>query len=123
MKATEKLNPVIATLSTYMSEAAGREMPATVIRETKHHILDTVAAMISGAELIPGQHALRFARDYGGSPIATVVATNVLIGPIEAAMVNGVLANADETDDNYSTGGAHPGCAIVPAALAIGEKN
>ena len=38
-------------------------------------------------------------------------------------MVNGVLANADETDDNYSTGGAHPGCAVVPAALAIGEKN
>ena len=123
MKASEKLNPIMATLSTYMSEAAGRELPATVVRETKHHILDTVAAMVSGAELIPGQHALRFARDYGGSPVATVVACDLLIGPMEAAMVNGVLANADETDDNYSTGGAHPGCAIVPAALAIGEKN
>ena len=123
MKTSEKLHPSMATLSTYMSEAAGRELPASVVRETKHHILDTIAAMVSGAALIPGQHALRFARAYGGSPVATVVASDLLIGPIEAAMVNGVLANADETDDNYSTGGAHPGCAIVPAALAIGEKN
>lgn len=105
-----------------MSGAAGRELPASVVKETKHHILDTVAAMVSGAQLTPGLHALRFARAYGGEKTATVVASDLLSGPIEAAMVNGVLANADETDDNYSTGGAHPGCAIVPAALAIGER-
>ena len=121
--AGEKISPVMVTLSTYMSEAAGRALPDSVVEETKHHILDTVAAMVSGADLVPGQHALRFARAYGGARIATVVASDILSGPIEAAMVNGVLANADETDDNYSTGGAHPGCAIVPAAMAIGEKN
>ena len=121
--AAKVISPIMVTLSEYMSAAAGRELPTGVIRETKHHILDTIAAMVSGADLIPGRHALRFARSYGGSPLATVVASDLLIGPIEAAMVNGVLANADETDDNYSTGGAHPGCAIVPAALAIGEKN
>jgi 2-methylcitrate dehydratase PrpD len=119
----EEIHPVMATLSNYMSAAAGRELPNSVVRETKHHILDTVAAMVSGADLIPGRHALRFARAYGGARISTVVASDILSGPIEAAMVNGVLANADETDDNYSTGGAHPGCAIVPAVLAVGEKN
>jgi len=38
--------------------------------------------------------------------------------PLEAAIVNRALAQSDETDDNYSAGGAHPGCAVVPAALA-----
>jgi len=123
VKTEKEISPVMTRLSTYMSAAAGRELPASVVKETKHHILDTVAAMVSGAQLTPGLHALRFARAYGGEKIATVVASDLLTGPIEAAMVNGVLANADETDDNYSTGGAHPGCAIVPAALAIGEKN
>jgi 2-methylcitrate dehydratase PrpD len=123
MQKNSALHPIMVRLSTYMSAAAGRELPASVVRETKHHILDTVAAMVSGAALTPGLHAHRFARAYGGEKIATVVASDVLSGPIEAAMVNGVLANADETDDNYSTGGAHPGCAVVPAALAIGEKN
>ena len=123
MPKAQAISPVMATLSSYMSAAAGRALPDSVVRETKHHILDTVAAMVSGAALIPGQHALRFARAYGGARISTVVASDILSGPIEAAMVNGVLANADETDDNYSTGGAHPGCAVVPAALAIGERN
>jgi 2-methylcitrate dehydratase PrpD len=123
MQKNSALHPIMVRLSTYMSAAAGRELPASVVRETKHHILDTVAAMVSGAALTPGLHAHRFARAYGGEKIATVVASDMLSGPIEAAMVNGVLANADETDDNYSTGGAHPGCAVVPAALAIGEKN
>jgi 2-methylcitrate dehydratase PrpD len=122
-RAGEAISPIMARLSTYMSGAAGRDLPADVVKETKHHIVDTVAAMVSGAQLTPGLHALRFARAYGGEKIATVVASDMLTGPIEAAMVNGVLANADETDDNYSTGGAHPGCAIVPAALAIGEQN
>jgi 2-methylcitrate dehydratase PrpD len=53
--------------------------------------------------------------------IATIVAFDTLGGPLETALVNGALAQSDETDDNYSAGGAHPGCAIVPAALAVGE--
>ena len=123
MSRQQDIHPVMVRLSTYMSAAAGRELPPAVVRETKHHILDTVAAMVSGAQLTPGLHALRFAKAYGGEKISTVVASDLLSGPIEAAMVNGVLANADETDDNYSTGGAHPGCAVVPAALALGEKH
>lgn len=45
----------------------------------------------------------------------------MLGGPLEAAIVNGALAQSDETDDNYRAGGAHPGCAVVPDALALGE--
>jgi 2-methylcitrate dehydratase PrpD len=121
--AAENMSPVMAKLSTYMSEAGDRALPDQVVQETKYHILDTLAAMISGSELPPGRQALRFARTYAGQPIATVVASNILGGPIEAAMVNGALAQSDETDDNYSAGGAHPGCAVVPAALALGEAS
>src|SRR5205807_7167102 len=66
--------------------------------------------------------AIEFARSYGGEKIATVVASNILCGPIEAAFANGELAHSDETDDDFTTGGAHPGCALVPAALALGEQ-
>jgi 2-methylcitrate dehydratase PrpD len=119
--AAEQISPVMARLSTYMSEAGGRALPDQVVQETKYHILDTLAAMISGSELPPGRQALRFARAYAGERIATIVASDILGGPIEAAMVNGALAQSDETDDNYSAGGAHPGCAVVPAAMALGE--
>jgi 2-methylcitrate dehydratase PrpD len=78
--------------------------------------------MISGSELPPGRVALQFARATGGREVATVVASNFLCGPIEAALTNGVLAHADETDDSHAPSQSHPGCAVVPAALAAGER-
>jgi 2-methylcitrate dehydratase PrpD len=109
-------------LSGYMAEARNRELPEKVVRETAHHILDTIAAMVSGSELKPGILAIDFARTYGGEKIATVIASDILCGPIEAALANGQLAHSDETDDDFTTGGAHPGCAVVPATLACGEQ-
>ena len=105
-----------------MAEARNGPLPDNVVRETEHHILDTIAAMVSGSELQPGRLAIEFARSYGGEKIATVVASKILCGPIEAALANGQLAHSDETDDDFTTGGAHPGCAVVPAALAVGEQ-
>jgi 2-methylcitrate dehydratase PrpD len=120
-RAAELTSPAMTRLSGYMSEAQGRVLPAEVIEKAKHHILDTFAAMISAYQLPGGHAAIQFARAYGGAKIATVAASNVVCGPIEAALANGVLAHADETDDSWP-GGWHPGCNIVPAALATGEQ-
>ena len=102
--AAEDISPMMLKLSTYMSEARNSALPEKVLQETKHHILDTFAAMISGSELPPGRMALKFAHAYGGPSVCTVVASDVLLGPIEAAMVNGELAQSDETDDDYTGG-------------------
>jgi 2-methylcitrate dehydratase PrpD len=116
------VSPITMKLSTYMSEAANRPLPAEAIEKTKQHILDTFAAMISGSQLAPGRAAIKFARSYGGEPIATVVCSNRLCGPIEAALANGVLAHSDETDDTHGASSSHPGAAVLPAALAAGEQ-
>jgi len=70
----EDISPAMLKLSAYMSEARNGELPENVLEETKHHILDTFAAMISGSELPPGLMALKFARSYGGPGACTVVA-------------------------------------------------
>jgi 2-methylcitrate dehydratase PrpD len=77
--------------------------------------------MVSGSELAPGRAAISFVRAYGGKPVATIVGSTILCGPIEAALANGVLAHADETDDTLA-GPWHPGSNVVPAALAVGEQ-
>ena len=120
--AVQETSSVMQPLSMYMSEARSRGLPDEIIEKTKQHVLDTLAAMISGSELPPGRAALEFAHSYGGREVATVVASNFLRGPIEAALTNGVLAHADETDDSHSPSQSHPGCAIIPAALAAGER-
>ena len=120
--AGREVSLVMEKLSAYMAEARNRALPENVVQETKHHILDTFAAMVSGSKLPPGRLAIEFASTYGGEKVATVVASQVVCGPIEAAFANGELAHSDESDDDFTTGGAHPGCAVVPAALALGEQ-
>jgi 2-methylcitrate dehydratase PrpD len=121
-EAAQNVSPVMQQLSTYMGAASTRALPDDVIEKAKQHILDTFAAMISGSTLPPGRGALEFARAYGGKEIATVVASKVVCGPIEAAFANGVLAHSDETDDSHGPSRSHPGVSIVPAAFAAGEQ-
>src|SRR5258708_2480580 len=121
--AAQDVSPVMAKLSAYMADARTAELPEKVVQDAKHHILDTIAAMVSGSELPPGRNAMQFALAQGtGQKVATVVASKALCGPIDAAFANGELAHSDESDDDYTSGGAHPGCAVVPAALALGEQ-
>ena len=120
--AKAQVGAVMATLSTYMAAAKDRPLPPDVLEKAKHHILDTIAAMVSGSELPPGRAALALARAQAGRPVATVVGSNVVTGPIDAALVNGVLAHSDETDDSHGPSQSHPGASIVPAALAVGEE-
>ena len=118
----QHVSPVMDKLSRYMSEARERVLPDEVVEKAKHHILDTLAAMISGSEIRPGRAAIEFVRAYGGKEVATVVSSNIVCGPIEAALANGVLAHADETDDSHGPSRSHPGVSVVPAALAAGEQ-
>jgi 2-methylcitrate dehydratase PrpD len=112
---------VMDVLSAYMSAARTRALPEEVIEQAKYHLLDTIAAMISGSELPPGQAAQRYIREHSGTGPATVVTSTLTAPAIDAALANGVMAHADETDDSHNESRSHPGCAVVPAALAAGE--
>jgi 2-methylcitrate dehydratase PrpD len=115
------VGPTMAALSGYMAAARDRPLPPAVVEAAAHHLLDTMAAMVSGAALAPGRAALAFGRSYPAAPTATVVASALTLAPMDAALLNGVLAHADETDDSHEQSQSHPGAAVVPAALAMGE--
>jgi 2-methylcitrate dehydratase PrpD len=110
------------TLSKYMSAAGTRALPPEAVEQTKYHLLDTFASMISGSELPSGKAAQRFIRAYKAKGTATIVGTNLTAAPAEAALANGLMAHADETDDSHGASRSHPGCAVVPAALATAEE-
>jgi 2-methylcitrate dehydratase PrpD len=113
---------ITGRLARYMAEARQRTLPPDIARDARHRILDTLAAMVSGAHLKPGKMAIRYARAQGGAAEATVVTTDIRTSAVNAALANGMLAHADETDDFHPATKAHPGCAVVPAALAMAER-
>jgi len=114
-------SPMMTVLSTYMSAAGTRALPSEAAAEAKHHLLDTVAAMISGSALPPGAAALRYVGGYAGKGAATIAGATLTAAPVDAALANGIMAHADETDDSHNGSRSHPGCAVAPAALAVGE--
>jgi 2-methylcitrate dehydratase PrpD len=119
---TAKGADITGRLARYMVQARSRDLPPAVLMECKHRILDTLGAMISGARLKPGQMALQYVRSQGGVQEASVVASQFRTTVVNAALANAMCAHADETDDFEPVTKAHPGCSVVPAALAIGEK-
>ena len=116
------VSPLMQRLATYIAQAPKKRLPPPVAEKTKHHVLDTLAAMVSGARLLPGRKAISYARERGGVAEALVVGTRLVTSAESAALANGMLAHADETDDSHAPSLTHPGCGIVPAALAMAER-
>src|SRR4051812_24537131 len=109
-------------LSEYIAGALARPLPDAVAEKARHHVLDTLAAMVSGSRLSPGLMAIGYATSLGGLPEASVVGASLRTSGVNAALANGMLAHADETDDSHAPSRTHPGCAVIPAALAIAER-
>jgi 2-methylcitrate dehydratase PrpD len=114
---------VTVRLARYMVAARDRALPDAVLIECKHRILDTFAAMISGARMNPGVVAVKYVRSLGGAPQASVIGADFRTTAVNAALANGMCAHADETDDFEPVTKAHPGSCVVPAALAIAERD
>ncbi len=108
-------------IASYIAKAVRAPVPPPVMHRAQLHLLDTIAAIISGSRLKPGRLAAEFAGSLGGPAMASIPGTDILTGPVIAAFANAMAAHADETDDSHLSGRFHPGCAIVPAALAVAE--
>ena len=109
-------------LAGYIARAGKKPLPKPVKEKTKHHVLDTIAAMVSGSRLLPGEKAISYVKTRGGTAEASVLGSRLVTSAENAALANGMLAHADETDDSHAPSLTHPGCGIVPAALAMAER-
>src|SRR5215813_7878595 len=114
---------ITGKLARYMVSARNRELPPGVVEAAKHRILDTVASIVSGARLKPGEMAIRYVQTQGGATEASIPTTNISTSAINAALAAGMFAHADETDDFEPVTKAHPGCVVVPAGLAVAERD
>jgi 2-methylcitrate dehydratase PrpD len=110
------------TLSAYIAGERAGQVPRQVAEKAKIHILDTIGAIVSGSMLKPGRLIIDFVRTQVGPSEATIVASKIKSGVIQAALANGTMAHADETDDAHFPTVSHPGSVVLPAALAVAER-
>ncbi|MGA0023916.1 MAG: MmgE/PrpD family protein [Burkholderiales bacterium] len=122
-KTRQAISPLMRALSNHIATALRTAPPRPVMERAKIHVVDTVAAMVSGSRLLPGKAAIRHLRTLGGKPEAGVIGTRMVTSIANAALANGMFGHADETDDTHPPSLTHPGTSVLPAALAIGERD
>jgi len=118
-----EVTKITSELSRYIANAVKKPLPRAVSERAKIHLVDTFAAMVSGSRLLPGKAAIAYVRTQGGKPECGVIGTRIVTSAVNAALANGMFGHADETDDTHPPSLTHPGTSVVPAALAIGERD
>src|SRR5215472_915838 len=103
----------------FASELTYAALGEEVRHYARRHLLDTIGVMIAGA---PGDVASRAeavlaqVRPAGTTPVPGRGRRADLF---DAAFLGGTAAHGIELDDGFRQGSVHPGCAVVPAALAL----
>jgi 2-methylcitrate dehydratase PrpD len=108
-----------AALVQFVGDVRHADLPDEVRHYARRHVLDTVGVMIAGAtgEVAGRAEAVLAAvRPAGHVPVPGRARRADLI---DAAFLGGTAAHGIELDDGFTQGSVHPGCVVVPAALAL----
>jgi 2-methylcitrate dehydratase PrpD len=122
-EALQTLDPVgstTAALVEFISELRYPTIPDEARHYARRHLLDTVGVMIAGAAGDVASRAeavLATVRPAGRIPVPGRARRADLI---DAAFLGGTAAHGIELDDGFRQGSVHPGCVVIPAALALG---
>jgi 2-methylcitrate dehydratase PrpD len=109
-----------AALVEFVSALRFDALGAEVRHYARRHLLDTVGVMICGADgevASRAEAALAVVRGEGRIPVPGRARRADLL---DAAFLGATAAHGIELDDGYRQGSVHPGCAVVPAVLAMG---
>lgn len=99
------------------------ELPDHVLGAAKQRLIDLVGVAVGGSREESSRVVFDVAREQGGSPEAIVWGREKTMLPAaSAAFCNGVSAHALELDDVHTPSSVHPGVVVVPAALAVCER-
>ena len=80
----DSISPVMRRLSAlYRRRRRDKALPPAVVEKTKHHVLDTIAAMVSGSRLLPGRKAISYVKTLGGTKEACVIGSRIVTTAVE----------------------------------------
>lgn len=115
-----------ATLNQRLAELAAStsfaDLPLALVDSVRQRVLDTVGICVAASELISSQAVSRYVEAQGGAPHASVIGSGLQVPAAQAAFANGVFAHSLDYDDTHLPSILHPSASIVPAALAVGER-
>jgi 2-methylcitrate dehydratase PrpD len=112
---------VSAALANAMSAARYTDLPLDVLADTSRAILDWLGSVLAGSIEQPARMAQRVVAGFGVSADATVFSAP-RASAAGAALANGVASHILELDDVHKGSTLHAAAPVIPAALAVAER-
>jgi len=109
-------------LGGFLSRLSYNDLSESQIRRLKIYFLDWLGSAIAGQAGKPVQIILEVIRDLGGRPESTIIANQSYGNCLMAALANGASSHMVEMDDLHRESILHPATAIMPAVLALAER-
>jgi 2-methylcitrate dehydratase PrpD len=110
-------------LANFVAELTYEALSNEVVEKAKTLIFDQVGVML-GASTLPWSRIINdYVKDWGSVREECTVANYGYKTKAEnAVFANASFCHGFEFDDIYIYGNSHPGCIVVPTALAMGER-
>ncbi len=120
-----RLNDTIASkFGAGYASIGSRDIPDPVFEKAKRVMADFFAVLAIGLKIGPVVPLVNaYFLQLGGSKETTLPGNLPKIPAINAAFCIGAASHSVELDDGYRFGTCHPAVAVIPAALAVGERN
>jgi len=110
-------------LGEFISDLGYEKLPADVVRTAKLCVLDWLGSAIGGGSSRPVRMVADVVRALGGHPQATGIPDGSKTSCHLAALLNAASSHVLEMDDLHKPSVLHPAAPVIPAALAVAERD
>jgi 2-methylcitrate dehydratase PrpD len=98
------------------------DIPPSVVTAAKDHLLDALGVGLAAASFPSASRLERAVRMMGAGEESTALGFPVALPAPSAALLNGMLVHSLEFDDTHVPSVVHGSSVVVPAALAVAER-
>ena len=109
-------------MAAFIFDASDETLPAEAMERAGLCVLDWLGSVYAGKGAKSAVGMLLVARSLGGNPEATILADGSRSSAYVAALVNAAASHVVEMDDVHKASILHPAAPVIPAALAMAER-
>lgn len=114
---------IVHELSDFYSSLEYAQIPAEVVAKARAALIDTMGVIILGYRKgVMPKIVNDLLLNYKSKEESTWLSMGVRSNSVDASMSMAVAAHSVELDDGYRFGTAHPAVVVIPAALALCER-
>ena len=98
------------------------KIPTLISERAKTRVLDFLGVALAGSQIASSKIMIEVSKELGGKEESTIIGEKQRVSCVNAALANGTMAHASDYDDDHRSATMHPGSAVVPVVLALGER-